>query len=404
MKRLIKVGLDILLFSIVPVITWFVLGIIIGGNIISIFIVSYPIQFIVEMLKSIFATGANISQSKDGLKGSVMSGAVIGIVVGTIMWALMLMNVDNYMHFMNVSGATYKLFLTYAIAQMFLQYVLRIVLMKLYYEGDNIRANNYTVKFNALNFFILISSILLTNNYITAVIITLVAMSIYTLFVCVKVFEKFKFNFNLTNALKYDSLDLFSNFSMFVIYMVGVNNIMQYGKEYVVAITFVTLITDTQWDISDAVTVVAKIDISQNKFILKKHIKNAYKLLSILLMSTIIMLLVLFRYYDLNLTIVLISLSVDVLGFVLYPIYIVKTCYLQIEYSPMKTTSNKVISNALRTGASFLRTPYCTGIGQLISCIYQTITINAIFKKNYEIDKETGIIIKKRKIIGEEIG
>ncbi|MCI8361874.1 MAG: hypothetical protein HFJ41_01760 [Clostridia bacterium] len=44
--------------------------------------------------------------------------------------------------------------------------------------------------------------------------------------------------------------------------------------------------------------------------------------------------------------------------------------------------------------ASFLKTPYCTGIGQVTSSIYQFITVNKMFNRRFIIDNEG--IIKNR--------
>ena len=77
--------------------------------------------------------------------------------------------------------------------------------------------------------------------------------------------------------------------------------------------------------------------------------------------------------------------------------YRIKICYLQLEWSAFKTTTNKVISQILRIILTFLKTPYCTVIGQLVSIVYQFISINIIFNKNYIIDK-LGRIIKLDKL------
>lgn len=42
---------------------------------------------------------------------------------------------------------------------------------------------------------------------------------------------------------------------------------------------------------------------------------------------------------------------------------------------------------------SYLKTPFCTGIGQVVSSVYQFITVNFIFNKNYKIN-EKGIVQK----------
>lgn len=104
----------------------------------------------------------------------------------------------------------------------------------------------------------------------------------------------------------------------------------------------------------------------------------------------------LFGFYDLDLKITLIYLLFEVVNFMIYPIYRIKTCYLQLEWSAFKTTANKITSSILRMFMSFLKTPFCTGIGQVASSIYQFITINMIFKKYYKVDS-SGEVIKKSK-------
>ena len=68
MKRILRISLDILVTSVVPIAGWFLLGIILGGNLINVFSLTYPIQFIMNTFKSIFSTGANISAYKDNNK------------------------------------------------------------------------------------------------------------------------------------------------------------------------------------------------------------------------------------------------------------------------------------------------------------------------------------------------
>lgn len=60
----------------------------------------------------------------------------------------------------------------------------------------------------------------------------------------------------------------------------------------------------------------------------------------------------------------------------------------------MKTTMNKMISSILRMFISLLKTPFCTGLGQVSSSIYQLISLNAMFNKNYKIENN-GYIKRK---------
>ena len=151
---------------------------------------------------------------------------------------------------------------------------------------------------------------------------------------------------------------------------------------------------NTQWDTADAIVIASNVDISKNKFNYKEHRNNSYKLLAILFGTSLIMFSSLYWFYDLDLKITIIYFSFEIINFLIYPIYRIKTCYLQLEYSAFKTTSNKIIASILRFFISLLKTPYCTGIGQVTSSIYQFITVNIMFHRNFTIDNEGKVLEK----------
>lgn len=388
MKRLLKISLDFALLSFIPVLSWFCLSLILDKNLINIFTLTYPIQFIGGIIKSIFSTGANISKEKDKNKDVVMSGLLIGAISSFIIYGIILFNIDSYINYMNMDIKTYKIFAIYSIIQLFIQQIFNFIIEKLYYEDKNVLANKYSITFNLINFLVLIISSLITKNKIIIITITLISIFIYVLYILKNNLNKFKLNINIFKCIKYDSVNLFNGIAFFLIYLLGLSNALEYGESYALALTFVALITDTQWDTFEAIKTTAQIDISRNEFNYKEHRKNAYKLLAILFLSTTIMFLTLYSFYDLNFKLTIIYLLFDIINFVLFPIYTIKTCYLQLEWSPFITTSNKIISSVLRVSASLLKNPFCTGIGQIVSSLYQFITINILFKKNYNINKK----------------
>ena len=108
------------------------------------------------------------------------------------------------------------------------------------------------------------------------------------------------------------------------------------------------------------------------------------------------MFILLYRFYDLDFKITMIYFSFEIVNFLIYPIYRIKTCYLQLEWSSFKTTGNKIISLFLRMILSLTKTPFCTGIGQACSSVYQFITVSIFFKLNFKVDKKGNIIRKNR--------
>ena len=401
MKRLLRISFDLSLLSFIPIISWFLLGIIVDKNLINIFTLTYPLQFIYYIIKSIFSTGANISKEKDKNKDAVMSGLILGTIVSIIIFTIILFNVDNYISFMNMDISTYKNFTIYSILQLFICLEFAMMQDKLYYEEKNKLANKHSLVFNLLNFILLIGTSLITKNQVIIIATTLIPLAIYTLYIYIKNSNKFKFNINVLKCIKYDSVELFNNIAFFLIFLFGLSNALEYGEMYATALTFIALITDTQWDTFDAIKEAATIDISKRKFNYIEHRNNAYKLSGILFGTSLIMFVLLYGFYDLDFKITMLYFSFEIVNFLIYPIYRIKTCYLQLEYSAFKITSNKIIASILRMFMSLLKTPFCTGIGQVCSSVYQFITVSIMFGHSFKIDK-TGCVVKKKSILNND--
>ena len=395
MKRLLRISFDLSLLSFIPIILWFLIGIIVDKNLINIFTLTYPLQFIYYIFRSVFSTGANISKEKDKNKDAVMSGLVIGSIISLITFLLILINIDGYINFMNMDVNIYKTFTIYSVIEIFISLEFAFILDKLYYESKNELANKYSIIFNLLNFVLLVGTSLITKNQSVIVITTLIPLFLFTLYIIIKNSDKFKLKLNIFKCIKYDSVELFNNIGFLLIFLFGLSNAINFGEKYTLALTFIALITDTQWDTTDAIVTAATIDISKNNFNYKEHKRNAYKLLGILFLSSLIMFILLYRFYDLDFKITMIYFSFEIVNFLIYPIYRIKTCYLQLEWSSFKTTGNKIFSLFLRMILSLTKTPFCTGIGQACSSVYQFITVSIFFKLNFKVDKK-GNVIRKR--------
>ena len=395
MKRLLRISFDLSLLSFIPIILWFLLGIIVDKNLINIFTLTYPLQFIYYIFRSVFSTGTNISKEKDKNKDAVMSGLVIGSIVSLITFLLILLNIDGYINFMNMDVNIYKTFAIYSVIEIFISLEFSFILNKLYYEGQNKLANKYSIIFNLLNFVLLVGTSLITKNQTVIVTTTLIPLFLFTLYIIIKNSDRFKLKLNIFKCIKYDSVELFNNIGFLLIFLFGLSNAINFGEKYTLALTFVALITDTQWDTADAIVTNATIDISKNNFNYKEHRRNAYRLLSILFLTSLIMFILLYRFYDLDFKITMIYFVFEIVNFLIYPIYRIKTCYLQLEWSAFKITENKIFSLFLRMLLSLTKTPFCTGIGQVCSSIYQFITVSIFFKFNFKVDKKGNVIRKK---------
>lgn len=395
MKRLLKISFDQALLSLTPILSWFCLSLLVDKSLINVFTITYPIQYIYYIIWSVFGVGANISKIRDRNKHAVMSGLVLGVFATILIFGGILTHVDSYIEFMNMDVEVYHTFVFYSVINLGMQTIFSLVLDKLYFEEENTRANRYSIILNALSFGSLIGTALLTKSQSTIATVAVIIPAIFIIFTIVRVWDKFKFRINLLHCIKYDSVALSGYGIAFFIYLFGLSNALEFGPEYSLAITFVSLITDTQWDVLDAVNAVAKIDITKRHFNFRQSLRNAYKLVILLYCSVGIMFFCLHRFYNLNLPIVLTFLGLELIAFAIDPIYYLYTCYLQLNWSPSKATANKISGRFVRFAVSLAPTPYCTSLGGISSSLYQLITFRHIFYKHFYIDKN-GKVVKRR--------
>lgn len=314
---MLRVSFDIGLLSIVPILSWFVLSVIVDKNLINVFSLTYPVQCAWYVFRAVFATGANICKHRGGNKNVVMSGVAVGTVCAAIAYGILIWRVEDYIGYMGLEPGVYKDYAIYSLILLFLQLVFGFYLDKMYFEGKNNEANRHSIIFGCLNIVVLSASALLFDSSVLVISITLGVMAAYTVFIVVKESEKFKFNFPISKCFKYESSDIFANLLYFMIFLFGYRNAFEYGEVYVIAITFTSLIVDTQWDILDSISIVAKVDISRKKFNYKEHRRNAYRLLGLLILSSAIMFLVLYRFYELDFRVCAVFLGVEIVTFII---------------------------------------------------------------------------------------
>ena len=386
MKRLLRISLDTLLTSTLPIIMWVLLGIIVTQNIPNVFTLTYPIQFIITLLISIFGSGANINATKSKRSNLVDSNIILGILIGFIITFVLCLKVNLYIEFMSMDVEIYKTFCIYSFILMYLQLILQLVTQKLYYMDENKKSNKLTMFFNITNIILIVFLSFIIRRQEISVVITLLIDSIIILGIVINNVKTFRFEFDIINNMKYVSNDILDRIGMFIIYFIGFRNTFEYGAIYLVAINFETLITDAQWDMSYAIITTATIDSSKNKLNYKESVKNAYKLVTLLILSTVVMGLLLYFYYNPVMWLLLIFVGVQTLDMILIPTVWIKQQYCQVNFSPKITTINQGIEKMIRIVSSFLPTPFCTYIGQLGSLFYQFFMFNIFYKDKYYID------------------
>ena len=383
MKRLLRIAFDIFISSFTPIISWFFIGVLINKELTNVFTLTYPMQCIMGIIISIFGVGANVSSIRDKNKNSANNGILFGSLISIIIFGLTAINCKHYIKFMNMNENIYLIFGTYSILQILLQTILHLILTKLHYQELNKKANIISILFNTINFISLIFTALITKNQLYISVITLSILTIFDLIIFIKNVSTVDFKLNIKNCIKYDSVSFSTSIMFFIVYFFGFSTSFSFGEKYVVAITFSTLITDIQWDMATAIKENAKIDIVKEKFEYSYHLKNAIKFVSLLIFSIILLGLALYPLYNPDFLIVSIFVVLHIIDFIMFSFFEIKITYLELEYSPAKTTLNNIIASVIRTFLSLLPTPFCTIIGQIVCAIYEFVYSSILYKKIY---------------------
>ena len=368
MKRLFRIGCGLFIYSIIPILSWFVLSkILCDDRIANVFSITYATQFIWAILKFLFGSGANIKKEKENDKNAVWNGIFWGTIFSALIFAMPLIFVDNYIAFFGQDVEFYRIYVIYGIALIFLQTLLSFIIEKLYFEDKEKLANIHLFGFNLATFIVLILSNLIIRNTLFALLFTLFVLVIYIICLYVWQFEKFKIDFKFFKNFKYESANIISDVSMLIIYLFGFKVAFSAGQEYLAALNIIGLSTDTQWDMLDAISTTTKVDISKKRFEYKRHIKESYIYAIIVMLSSVAMAITLCLINKITFYIAIIYLIFNVIDMLLHPYAKILSIYTQLQYSPLLNTIICFSLKTIRTILSIvILSPYCTEIGQIV--------------------------------------
>lgn len=404
LKRIFRIGSGLFIYSIIPILSWIVLGAVKGdARIENVFSITYPMQFAYCIMVSLFATGANIRANKEGDENTVYSSAFWGIIFSAIVFIIPTIFVDGYISFFGQDPQIYREYVIYAFLLTIIQVMFSLVVEKMYFDDREKLANTHLFAFNLMNFAVLILTSLIFDNFVISMIITLVSVMVYVVILYAKEFKKFKLEFSFFKNFRYESANILSYLFMFAIYLFGLKNAFCAGEEYVLALTIVGLCTDAFWDSMQAIPKIAKIDLAKKRYDYKNELKNASIFSVIVVLISIVMTISLALLNGANMSLVLIYLSFQVFDMLIDPFRNIMSAYTQLEYSPLLNTVLNFSYKVIRTLLSiFVVSPYCTEIGQMTQGIllmisyiiiravkYKTIDGKLTIKKNQTTTNKT---------------
>ena len=385
MKRLLQISFNTLLNSLLPIIMWILLGKIVDSNLVHIFTITYSFQFVMTLFVYIFGKGANITFEKDQQNEIVDNNIFLGTILSFIVTLIFCLYVDQYIAFLNLDPSLYHTYTIYAFILMFFQAVLRIICEKLYFKNENKTANELTLLFNIINLLsIVILSLLLTVDWVT-ILVTLVLDAILIIILLVKYIDSLSFKFLIRKNINYVSGDLLDSLGFFIIYIIGQRTTFEFGNLYLIAMNFTTLITDMQWDVSYVINSAATIDASKNKLNYKQSITNARKLTILLLFSIFVMGAILYSSYKPSLWITALFLGTQIIDLCFSPKIWIRQQFIHINYSAEKNAFHRKIYALIRIIFSFIPTPFCTYLGQLVALFYEILVYDIYYNKKFYI-------------------
>lgn len=370
MKRLLQISLDTLLSSIMPIITWMLLGFILTKEISNVFSLTYPLQFIYLLFVSLFGIGPNITEQKLKKENVVSSNLLFGTIIVGLFTILIVFNIDEYIRIMSMDVSVYHNFGIYSVIQIYFSFLIQIFSQKLYYENKNNSANKMNITYHLLSFSSIIIFSIIAQSEMYAIVVSLIIQFLMICYVFVLYFRFSKWNICFIDNVRFTSFGLLDNLSMFLIYGIGFGNSFSYGTKYLNAINFEALTTDAQWDVLTSVDTAARIDLAKDQFNYRETIKNAYKLLVLLIGSILLMNFILYWYYTPDLGILIILLLVQILDMLIYPLTALRMGYLQVNMNSKKINFYYLISRIGRLLCSFIPSAFCTYIGQIFSGVY----------------------------------
>lgn len=400
MKRLLRIGFGLFIYSIIPVLCWIVLAIIEGDNRISnVFSIIYPIQFLWMILTHFFGSGANIRQEKDNSEHSTLNGIFWGTIFSVLIFASPMIFVDGYINFFGQDVEFYRIYVLYGIALIFLQTIFSLFMEKLYFEDKEKAANLNLLIFNLLNFGVLTISALIFTSRLIPLLITISVLLGYIIFLFIWQMKKFKIKFDFYKNFRYESAAIISAIFMFVIYFFGFKNAFISKPEYLVALNLAGLCTDPLWDCLVAIKTATKVDISKGRFEYKKMVNDAFFFSLIMIAISLSMTVAVYFIYDVGFWILLLFVSLQFVDMIFYQYYIIILIYTQIEYSPLLCTTINLLAKVARTGISvFIFSPFCTEFGQIAEAVLCYLIFLIIRFTFFKVDKGKLFVKQKNEI------
>jgi hypothetical protein len=397
MKQLFKVASADILQSLMPILTWYAIGIAYRDtDYFNVFTLTYYYQFIWSIIYVIIVKGT-IKYTKKSMATDISSiycaillSAFIFSLVGIGIW----LNLNTVMTYMNIQYK-YKYMFMLSILYLNLEIIIcGICKVEQYYNRE---ANAFKISMCYYTFKILLVSVLgiIIKDEVKAIITTAIIMIAYVTILCIKKFDIKTITFNVFKGAKYEVSSLVGEFGLLIIYFFGIQQVAGQSEIFLASYNICAMCTDTQWDIlSSAIDTTTSLEIcngtyEKNK---KKIAKNAIAWGIILFISSLLMILISYLFTNFSLKIAITILLLECVWFPLYSIRYSFESWLKLEYSGIWLVVIYISAYVVRTIVTFsIKSEYNLSIGVLITAIIASSAVcmlYAIKHKEYKLKQE----------------
>lgn len=385
MKQLVKIAVTDSLQSLLPILMWYVVGIVYGDtDYFNIFTLTYAYQFIYCIIYYNIVIGTIQYERKKKLDNTDYShsGIIMAALIYLVVNICIIYNIEDVFKILNVNNKYINMY-AFSILCLNLDMIVCGICKTLQYKEDNKKAFKITALYYMIRILsVPISRIIIKNNQEKSLLLNILIILIVVIIICIKYIKIKHFRLNVFKGIKYQISSMPSNIGMLIIYLFGLTDING-TIGFLASYNIMAMCTDTQWDILySAIDTKTSLEVCNGNYEKKKKqmLKQAITYSLLLMISSIIMIIImrLTKAFDLKITIIL--FIIECVTFPLYAIRYTYEAWLKLEYSGIWLVIIATTVYIIRITLSFaIPSYYSLSISVLIAAILGGISMIILY-------------------------
>lgn len=379
MQKLLRLGFVDAVCSFMPILMWYLLGVLYDGKYSNMFTLTYAFQFVYNMLCNTFVSGSLKYEKKNNLgnHNSSYSGVLSGLILFLVVVFAVILNNKRILNYYKLDYETYRLIYLYGVSNLVFDFLIVGLKTILQYDEEVKKSFRVVILYYCLKVIFILPIRVLTKNINLFMISHLVLLAITIVFIYAryaKVNSNFRFSLKLFESIKYSLQTIPSNIGMLVIYSLGISKVTTDSAIYLASYNATAMSTDVQWDILySAIDTNTSVEVCKGGYDKnRKHLFKQAVTFSIFLMFSIIgLMLIMYKTIsNLDLKVMFIIFLLECLLFPIYGIRYVMTSWMGIETPCKEIFIIASLNYIIRVIVSFVVcSKYALSIGVLFSAI-----------------------------------